>query len=76
MFLPTRRTFLKQLGAGAGALVLGAALDQRAWAATRGLPRSTPEAEGVSSAAIEAFLDALAQSNTSSIASLSRGMGG
>lgn len=62
MFLPTRRTFLKQLGAGAGALVLGAALDQRAWAATRGLPRSTPEAEGVSSASIEAFLDALAQS--------------
>ncbi|MEP6668405.1 MAG: serine hydrolase [Chthoniobacter sp.] len=59
---PTRRTFLKQLGFGAGALALGAALERRAFAATRGLPRSTPEAEGVSSPAIEAFLDALAQS--------------
>ena len=59
---PTRRTFLKQLGLGAGAIVLAASLDRRAFAATRGLPRSTPEAEGVSSPAIEAFLDALAQS--------------
>ena len=57
----TRRTFLKQLGFGASAIVLGASLERRAFAATKGLPRSTPEAEGVASSAIEAFLDAITQ---------------
>lgn len=60
--LSTRRTFFKQLGFGAGVIVLGAALDRHAFAATRGLTRSNPEAEGVSSTGIEAFLDAIAQS--------------
>jgi CubicO group peptidase (beta-lactamase class C family) len=61
--LPTRRTFLKRLGLGYGALLLGPAFTRHAFAAgSRGLPRSTPEAEGVSSANIEAFLDAVAQS--------------
>jgi len=59
----TRRTFLKQLGLGAGALVLAPSSGfQSAWAAeVAGLPRSTPEAEGVSSAAIQAFIDGLAK---------------
>ena len=53
----TRRTFLQQLGATA--LLLPAA--RLGWAAKPVLlPRSTPEAEGVSSAAISAFLDGLA----------------
>jgi len=59
--LPTRRKFLKQLGAGAGVVVFGSVFDRHAFAATAGLRRSTPEAEGVSSAAIQAFLDAAAQ---------------
>ena len=60
---PTRRTFLKQLGLGAGAFVLAPSSGfQSAWAAeVTGLPRSTPEAEGVSSAAIQAFIDGLAK---------------
>ena len=52
--LPTRRKFLKQLGAGAGVVVFGSVFDRHAFAATAGLKRSTPEAEGVSSAAIQA----------------------
>jgi CubicO group peptidase (beta-lactamase class C family) len=59
---PSRRSFLKQLGFGTGAIILGASLERNAFAATRGLPRSTPEAEGISSQAIEAFLDAIAKS--------------
>jgi len=59
--LPTRRKFLKQLGLGAGAFVLGSAFDPHAFAAAATLKRSTPEAEGVSSAGIQAFLDAAAQ---------------
>jgi len=61
-----RRTFLKQLGygvAGTGLLSLvpgcrttGPALNANS------LPRSTPEAQGVSSAGILAFLDAIASS--------------
>ena len=59
---PTRRVFLKQLGFSAGAFALGAALNDRAFATLgRGLARSTPEAEGVSSAGIQAFLDAIAE---------------
>jgi CubicO group peptidase (beta-lactamase class C family) len=57
----TRRTFLKQLGLGTGALVLTSPRFQSAWAAeSLGLARSTPEAEGVASAGIQAFLDGLA----------------
>jgi CubicO group peptidase (beta-lactamase class C family) len=62
--LPTRRKFLKQLGFGTGAFILANAFDYRAFAAARALMRSTPEAEGVSSAAIEAFLDAMAQTKS------------
>ena len=60
---PTRRSFLKHLGLGAGAFVLAPTIRyQSAWAAeAAGLARSTPEAEGVSSAAIQAFIDALAK---------------
>ena len=59
--LPNRRVFLKQLGLGAGAFVLGASLDRRAFgSAIHALPRSTPEAEGVASPGIQAFLDAVA----------------
>jgi len=60
--LPTRRTFLKQLGLGAGAYVFASPRFQVAWAQeAAGLTRSTPEAEGVSSAGIQAFIDALAK---------------
>ncbi len=60
-----RRLFLKQLGLGAAGLGLvsywpGQSL--AAEAAARHLPRSTPEEQGVSSAAILAFLDAIAKS--------------
>jgi len=55
--LSTRRTFLRQLGATA--LLLPAS--RFAWAAEAArLPRSTPEAEGIASSAISAFLDGLA----------------
>jgi len=55
-----RRTFLKQMGS----LTVGSSLGSWAWAgpAAQGLPRSTPEAEGVSSSGILAFLDAIAHS--------------
>jgi CubicO group peptidase (beta-lactamase class C family) len=52
----SRRAFLKQLSLSAGAFTFAS----RSRAAS-GLPRSTPEAEGVSSAGIMAFLDAIAQ---------------
>jgi CubicO group peptidase (beta-lactamase class C family) len=58
---PDRRLFLKQLGFGMGGIALLSSTSPDAWAAeAAGLPRSTPEAEGLSSAAIQAFLDALA----------------
>ena len=58
-----RRSFLKQLGLGAAGLGLTGALPWRGWAqdATR-LPHATPEAMGISSEAILAFLDALGKS--------------
>jgi CubicO group peptidase (beta-lactamase class C family) len=55
----TRRAFLRQLGLSAGAFAFLEA--SSAWA-VGGLPRSTPEAEGVSSEGILAFLDAIAKS--------------
>ncbi len=60
-----RRAFLKQLGFGAAGLGLVSSLpDCLAAAPVFGpkLPRSTPEAQGVSSEAILAFLDAIAAS--------------
>ncbi|MBU6400590.1 MAG: beta-lactamase family protein [Verrucomicrobia bacterium] len=64
---PNRRTFLKQAGCSAAGLSLLPLLSacrglQVAAAADGPLPRGTPEAEGISSAAILAFLDAVAQS--------------
>ncbi len=55
-----RRTFLKQIGT----LTVGSGLGSWSWAeqTTAALPRSHPEAEGVSSAGILAFLDAIAHS--------------
>src|SRR5512137_2132851 len=60
-----RRTFLKQVGWGAAGLGLityvpGCQTARPAFAGSK-LPRSTPEAEGVSSAGILAFLAAVAQ---------------
>lgn len=62
---PTRRAFLQQLGfATAGTALIsfapGCSTFPR-YAGSRSLPRSTPEAEGISSAAIGAFLDGMAQ---------------
>jgi CubicO group peptidase (beta-lactamase class C family) len=58
-----RREFLKQLGYGAGLLVLVPGCGTTRLAAnSKRLPRSTPEAEGVASAGILAFLDAIAHS--------------
>ncbi len=60
-----RREFIKKIGLGTAGMGLMAALPA---CVTRqpfgygGLPRSTPEAQGVESAAILAFLDAAAQS--------------
>src|SRR5690348_13331427 len=59
--ITTRRTFLKQLGWGTGALGF-VSFPPVTWAAsgTRGkLPRSTPEAQGVRSEGIRDFLQAL-----------------
>jgi CubicO group peptidase (beta-lactamase class C family) len=61
-----RRTFLKQtgysaLGLGLVSLTPGCTTANRTAGAS--LPRSTPEAQGVSSAGIQAFLDAIAKSN-------------
>jgi CubicO group peptidase (beta-lactamase class C family) len=60
--ISTRRTFLTRLTLGVGSLIV-LPTAYRAWAdGNHGLPVSTPEAEGVSSAGILAFLDAIAQS--------------
>lgn len=61
----SRRTFLKQLGSGLAAIswAPSAVLFAESKATFTALPRSTPEAQGVSSASIQAFLDALATSN-------------
>lgn len=62
---PTRRDFLKHIGiasAGAGLLSLTPGCTTSRSPALPILPRSTPEAEGVSSAGILAFLDAIAAS--------------
>ena len=61
-----RRAFLRQVGVGAAGLGLlsfvpGCRTTQPGFAAGK-LPRSTPEAEGVSSAGILAFLEAVRQS--------------
>jgi len=60
-----RRTFIKHLGFGAAGLGLvtfvpGCRTTQQVMGAN-GLPRSTPEAQGVSSAGILAFLEAVEQ---------------
>jgi hypothetical protein len=61
-----RRAFLKQAGVGAAGLGLvvfvPACRTSREGAGAGKLPRSTPEAEGVSSAGILAFLEAVRQS--------------
>jgi CubicO group peptidase (beta-lactamase class C family) len=61
-----RRAFLKQAGVGVAGLGLlsfiPACRTSREMAVTGKLPRSTPEAEGISSAAILAFLGAVRQS--------------
>ena len=63
---PNRRTFLKQLGFGAAGLGLiqfvPGCQTSRLHGANSKLPRSNPEAEGVSSEGILAFLDAISQS--------------
>jgi CubicO group peptidase (beta-lactamase class C family) len=60
----TRRLFLKQIGLGTAGLGLGALLPGcqmlRPGFGSGLLPRSTPEAEGISSAGILAFLEAAA----------------
>lgn len=57
--LSSRRSFLQQLGLGAGAFLLPRS--PFAWAQQSApLARSTPEAEGVASAGIQAFIDGLA----------------
>ena len=62
---PNRRSFLKQLGLGAAGLglvsFLPGCLTTRQAVGGLKLPRSRPEAEGVSSRGIMAFLDASAQ---------------
>jgi CubicO group peptidase (beta-lactamase class C family) len=61
-----RRTFIKQVGFGAAGLGLGTAFAENPVAASavaKSLPRSTPESQGVASAQILKFLDALAQSD-------------
>jgi CubicO group peptidase (beta-lactamase class C family) len=60
-----RRSFLKRMGLGAAGLGLVSAWPIRCAAeeaAGRSLPRSTPEEQGVSSAAILAFLEAIEKS--------------
>lgn len=64
--MPTnRRIFLKQIGIGAMGLGMSSSLPEFLYAATEpgGLPRSTPEKQGIPSAAISAMLDAIAKSN-------------
>ncbi len=55
----SRRLFLKQLGLGAGGLVFLSSHGLLAKETIAGFPRSTPEAEGVSSSGILAFLEEL-----------------
>lgn len=56
-----RREFLSQVGLGAAGLVLLPGCASLTGARGASLPRSTPEAEGISSSAIRAFLDAVAE---------------
>jgi CubicO group peptidase (beta-lactamase class C family) len=61
-----RRTFLKQIGFGAAGIGLVSSMPGCVAAkqvVRKNLPRSTPEAQGVSSPKIVEFLDALAQSS-------------
>ncbi len=63
-----RRTFIQQtgyagLGLGLISLTPGCQTTKTARSSSAALPRSTPEAQGVSSAGIQAFLDAIAKSN-------------
>ncbi len=60
LMTPNRRTFLKQISS----LTLAPGLGSWALAETvgAGLPRCTPEAQGIASSGIQAFLDAIAHS--------------
>jgi CubicO group peptidase (beta-lactamase class C family) len=61
-----RRTFLKSLCAGAAGLAtpfLPVRSSAEPWAIQRTLPRSSPEAQGLSSNAIMSFLEAAAKAN-------------
>lgn len=61
----TRRHFLKQIGLGSASIAFIAAASDSNGPVVMGkhaLPRSTPEQQGVSSAAISAFLDEIANS--------------
>ncbi len=57
-----RRVFLKQLGLGAAGLGLVSSWPAPAVAAAARLARATPEGQGVSSAGVLAFLEAVAKS--------------
>jgi len=60
----SRRRFFKQLGLGAGGLMLLSPALRKAWTAEiASLPRSSPEEEGMSSVGILAFLDAISKSD-------------
>lgn len=59
----SRRLFLKQLGMGALGIGLISGLPGYAFKGTKpGLPRSTPEAQGISSADMKIFFDEIAKS--------------
>ncbi|MCD6050513.1 MAG: class beta-lactamase-related serine hydrolase [Verrucomicrobia bacterium] len=61
-----RRKFIQQTGyagLGLGLISLTPGCQTTSQSVSNGLPRSTPEAQGVSSAGIQAFLDAIAKSN-------------
>jgi CubicO group peptidase (beta-lactamase class C family) len=70
--ITTRRAFLQQIGMGAAGFLLHQSLGRSPFAfaadaagVVRGpgpLPRATPESQGISSGAIQAFLDAIAGS--------------
>src|SRR5438067_728388 len=56
----TRRVFLKQFGLGAAGIGLAGLLPEAAWALPRTsihLPRSLPEAQGVSSSGLLSFVE-------------------
>ena len=63
--MPNRRTFLKQLGYGAAGLGVFSLLPacRTLPRPASALPRSTPEAQGISSAGILAFLDAASRTS-------------